>query len=69
MREKTGEVTRTTASEARAYVAAGRGRTDWERVRAMTDEEIDAAIAADPDMDLPPEGLWEDSDRADSVTD
>ena len=26
-----------------------RGKTDWERVRALTDEEIDAAIASDPD--------------------
>lgn len=26
-----------------------KGRTDWERVRNMTDEEIDRAIADDPD--------------------
>lgn len=25
------------------------GDTDWERVNALTDEEIDAAIASDPD--------------------
>ncbi len=27
----------------------GPGKTDWERVRNMTDEEIEAAIADDPD--------------------
>ena len=26
-----------------------KGKTDWERVRALTDEEIDKAIASDPD--------------------
>jgi len=26
-----------------------KGKTDWARVDALTDEEIDAAIAADPD--------------------
>lgn len=26
-----------------------RGRTDWARLAAMTDEDIDAAIASDPD--------------------
>ena len=25
------------------------GRTDWERVRAMTDEEVEAAAHSDPD--------------------
>ena len=28
------------------------GRTDWDRLRGMTDDEIEAAIAADPDADL-----------------
>ena len=30
-----------------------RDRTDWARVDAMTEEERDRAIAADPDADLP----------------
>lgn len=48
----------------------GRGRTDWERVDALTDEEIERAVAEDPDaaplldeefwraaeLTLPPEG-------------
>ena len=28
-----------------------RGKTDWARVDSMTDEEIEAAIASDPDWD------------------
>ena len=32
-------------------------RTEWRRVRALTDEEIDAAIAADPDTFAMGEGL------------
>jgi uncharacterized protein (DUF4415 family) len=38
-------VTSVTSEEARLM----RGRTDWARVDALTDEEIDAAIASDPD--------------------
>ncbi len=28
-------------------------RTDWARVDAITEEELEAAIAADPDADVP----------------
>ena len=41
MSEKT--IVRKTADE------LGMGRTDWERVRNLTDEEIEQAIAEDPD--------------------
>lgn len=38
----------------------GPGETDWERVRNMTDEELEAAIASDPDSNFPlDEGEWE----------
>ncbi len=30
----------------------GRGRTDWARVDALTDEEIEQAVAEDPDQEL-----------------
>jgi len=33
--------------------ALGPGKTDWKRVRNLTDEEIEAAIASDPDSDFP----------------
>ena len=39
-----GGITRVSMDE-----AVKEDRTDWERVRALTDEQIDAAIAADPD--------------------
>jgi len=29
-----------------------KGKTDWDRVRAMTDEEIEAAANSDPDAPL-----------------
>jgi uncharacterized protein (DUF4415 family) len=37
----------------------GPGLTDWERVNNMTEEELEAAIAADPDSDFPQDGEWE----------
>lgn len=30
----------------------GKGRTDWERVDSLTDEEIEKAVAEDPDQEL-----------------
>jgi uncharacterized protein (DUF4415 family) len=33
-------------------------RTDWERVRAMTDEEVEAAAADDPDAPPLDEAFW-----------
>lgn len=36
------------------------GKTDWERLKRLTDKEIEAAIASDPDSDFPlGEGEWE----------
>lgn len=35
-----------------------KGRTDWERVDRLTDAEIDAAIAADPDAVPPLDSAW-----------
>lgn len=35
-----------------------KGKTDWARVRALTDEEIDAAIASDPDAAPPLDAEW-----------
>ncbi|AFZ44075.1 hypothetical protein PCC7418_1907 [Halothece sp. PCC 7418] len=37
------------------------GETDWEKVRAMTDEDINAAIADDPDTIDTDETFWEDA--------
>jgi uncharacterized protein YegP (UPF0339 family) len=32
------------------------GRTDWERLRTITDEELESSIANDPDASLGPDG-------------
>jgi uncharacterized protein (DUF4415 family) len=32
--------------------------TDWKRLRSMTDEEVHAAITADPDIKPTDEGFW-----------
>jgi uncharacterized protein (DUF4415 family) len=36
-------------------------RTDWERVKAMTEEEIDEAARSDPDAQPTDEAFWEDA--------
>ncbi len=35
-----------------------RGRTDWERVRAMTDDAVEAAAEADPDARITNAEFW-----------
>lgn len=35
-----------------------KSETDWERVDALTDEEIEAAVASDPDAELITEEHW-----------
>ena len=35
--------------------------TDWKRLRAMTDEEVHAAITADPDIMPTHEAFWRDA--------
>ena len=35
--------------------------TDWGRLRAMTDEEVHAAITADPDIMPTDEAFWRDA--------
>jgi uncharacterized protein (DUF4415 family) len=38
-----------TAEELRAMQARGESKSDWVRAAAMTDEQLEASIAADPD--------------------
>jgi len=35
--------------------------TDWKRLRTMTDEEVHAAITADPDIVPTDEAFWKDA--------
>jgi len=36
-------------------------KTDWRRLRALTDEEIHAAIVDDPDATPTDEAFWQDA--------
>ena len=43
-----------TAEELRAMIERGQDQTSWARLDAMTEEELEAAIASDPDWaDIP----------------
>ena len=51
-----GNITRISAQEALRRIERGETLTDWARVRAMSDVEVEAAAAADPDwQDLDPD--------------
>jgi hypothetical protein len=49
-----GNITRISAQEALRRIEQGESLTDWERVRAMSEAEVEAAAAADLD--------WQDVD-------
>ena len=49
-----GNITRISAQEALRRIERGESLTDWERVRALSDEEVEAAAADDAD--------WQDVD-------
>ena len=52
--KKDGDIVSYTAEELRAMIARGEDRTDWARVDALTEAELEAAIASDPDWaDIP----------------
>ena len=38
-----------------------KGKTDWARIDALTDEEIEAAVASDPDAALLEDFDWENA--------
>lgn len=47
--KRNGTVVSYSAEELRAMNARGENETDWVRFDAMTEEELEAAIASDPD--------------------
>jgi uncharacterized protein (DUF4415 family) len=49
---KRERIVRHSAEEILAMIAAGEDRSDWTRVDAMTEEELERAIAEDPDADI-----------------
>lgn len=52
--KRRGHIVRYTSEELQEMAARGEDRTDWARVDAMSEEELEAAIRSDPDWaDLP----------------
>ena len=47
--KRKGDTVRYTVAEIDEMLAHGESRTDWVVVKAMTEEELEASIAADPD--------------------
>lgn len=47
-----------TSEELAAMRARGESRTDWQRVKAATDTDIEAAVVADPDVEEITEEDW-----------
>ena len=47
--KRRGDTGRYTAEEIDEMLARGESRTDWAAVKAMTEDELEASIAADPD--------------------
>ncbi len=58
---KQGTIVRYSAEELRAKIARGEDRSDWARVDAMTEEELEAAIASDPDWKDVPRDWYKDA--------
>ena len=48
-----GNIKRYSADELRAKHARGESRSDWERLRNLSEAELEQAIAEDPDSDPP----------------
>ncbi|MDO8358452.1 MAG: BrnA antitoxin family protein [Devosia sp.] len=47
--KRDGHIVSYTADEIREMIARGEDESDWARADAMTEEELEAAIASDPD--------------------
>jgi uncharacterized protein (DUF4415 family) len=47
--KKKGDIARYIAEKVSTMLPRGESRTDWAAVKAMTEEELEASIAADPD--------------------
>ena len=50
-----------TSTATRSKAAEKKDRTDWDRVRNMTEEEIEAAAASDPDNPPTDREFWRDA--------
>ena len=54
-------IKRYSADELRGMIARGESKSDWRAIRAMTEEELEAAIAADPDWKDVPADWYKDA--------
>ncbi len=61
--QKSGHIVSYTGEELQQKRARGESQTDWARFDAMTEEELEAAIASDPDE----AGLHPDLENWDNV--
>ena len=52
------DIRRYSLEEIKAMIARGEGETDWDAIRAKTDAEIAAEVAADPDASELDEKFW-----------
>jgi hypothetical protein len=52
------DIRRYSLDEIKAMIARGEGETDWAAIRAKTDAEIAAEVAADPDASELDEEFW-----------
>jgi len=52
------DIRRYSLAEIKAMIARGEGETDWAAIRAKTDAEIAAEVAADPDASALDEDFW-----------
>jgi uncharacterized protein (DUF4415 family) len=56
------DIRRYSADELREMVARGEDQTDWARVDSMTEEELERAIADDPDWRDVPRDWYKDAE-------
>ena len=56
------DIRRYTADEIREMIQRGEDRTDWARIDAMTEAELEQAIASDPDWADIPENWYEQAE-------
>ncbi len=53
-------IVRYTADEIAKMRARGESKTNWEKLDALTEDELEEAVASDPDSAIPPQD-WEDA--------
>ena len=58
----TEDIRRYTADELREMIQRGESRTDWARIDAMTEAELEQAIASDPDWADIPENWYQQAE-------